>query len=251
MEAVYFLGFAVGFLIGLIGIGGGSIMTPTLILLGIPPRVAVGTDLVYNAVTKFVASLLHYEKGNVNVKTSLALLSGATPALFISAYLLTYLGEEYGVEFLDKLLTRVLAVVLIVTSIVSIYKAFYLKPSKRMPNTVYLVLTGFVVGMLVQMTSVGSGVLVTLFLLLFTGMVSKEIVGTETLFGFVVTLLASLIHAKMGNVDYKLAVKLTVPAIFGVALGIYTNSRLYDKTLRLVISCVIFFLGVTLLTEVS
>ncbi|AIY90187.1 sulfite exporter TauE/SafE family protein [Geoglobus acetivorans] len=247
MEIFYFLGFAVGFLVGLTGMGGGAVLTPALIFLGVQPRIAVGTDLLYSAVTRFLASLMHYRKGNVNVKVSSTLLAGSIPGLLISAYFMTFLRNSWGVEVLNRFLTQILAFVLIISSLATIYKMYFLKSADKTPDNLSLILTGFVVGALVQLTSVGSGVLVTLFLLLFTGMVSRVIVGTELLFGFVLTFFASIIHAGMGNVDYGLALMLTVSSIPGVVAGVFTSSKIDDRMLRVALSALILVMGVVLL----
>ena len=244
---LYALGFFVGFLVGLTGIGGGALMTPALIFLGIPPVVAVGTDLLYNATTRFLATLFHFKRGNVNVKASVFLLSGAVPGLVLSTFLMLSMIENYGVNYLDFLLTRILALVLIISSTATIYKTFFGKKSDVVQKNSLLIFIGFVVGILVQLTSVGSGVLVTLFLLIFTGMISRVVVGTELLFGFVLTLLASIIHAKIGNVDFQLALILISSSAPGVVVGVYANSKVDDSALRLILSFVILFMGVLLL----
>ncbi|MBE8540578.1 TSUP family transporter [Geoglobus acetivorans] len=247
MEIVYFLGFAVGFLVGLTGMGGGAVLTPALIFLGVQPRVAVGTDLLYSAVTRFFAALMHYRKGNVNVKVSSTLLAGSIPGLLVSAYLMTLLKNFWGVEFLNRFLTQILAFVLVISSLATIYRTYFLKSTDKTPDDLSLVLTGFVVGALVQLTSVGSGVLVTLFLLLFTGMVSRVIVGTELLFGFALTFFASIIHARMGNVDYNLALILIFSSVPGVVVGVYAGPKVGDRALRMMLSVLILLMGLLLL----
>ncbi len=244
------IGFTVSFFVGLTGMGGGALMTPTLIFLGVPPRVAIGTDLLYAAVTRLLGSGLHFRKGNVNVRLALILLLGSVPGSVMSGAVMRGVGESYGYAVLDEYLMLVLGVTLVAASLVTLYKALSREQTGGgHPSTPILIMVGFFVGAVVQLTSVGSGILVTLFLLAFTGMRSRTIVGTDILYGFLLTSFATLIHFTMGNVDFRLAGTLILGAIPGTYLGVLFNSKIDEKPLRVILALIVFLSGTLLLAR--
>jgi|Deesub1362B_J571_1020462.scaffolds.fasta_scaffold00295_30 hypothetical protein len=244
------LGFTVSFFVGLTGMGGGALMTPALIFLGIPPRVAIGTDLLYAAVTRLLGSGLHFRKGNVNVRLAFTLLLGSIPGSIISGAVMKVIGENYGYGVLDVYLMNILGITLITVSLITLYKAIAREQTGgEHPSTLILILVGFFVGGVVQLTSVGSGILVTLFLLAFTRMYPRTIVGTDILYGFLLTSFATLIHFTMGNVDFDLASMLILGAIPGTYLGVLFNSKIDEKPLRVILALIVFLSGAALLLK--
>ncbi len=245
MEIVI-LGFVVGFLVGLTGMGGGALMTPALIFMGIPARIAVGSDLLYSAITRLAASTLHFKRGNIDVKLVLFLLIGSIPGSFTAGVIINTIRESYGLAILDFYLTKILGITLVITAVIAICRAFMKKEGREFSKKT-LFFVGFAVGMIVQFTSVGSGILVTLFLLLFTKMYPRNIVGTDVLYGFILSSFSALIHFLMGNVDFTLVSLLAIGSIPGTYLGVYFNSKVNEKFLRNVLALVIFSMGIILL----
>ena len=252
-----FLGFAVSFFVGLTGMGGGALMTPALIFLGISPRVAIGTDLLYAAVTRLLGSGLHFRKGNVNTHLAVFLLLGSIPGSLASGAVMRVIGESYGYAVLDTYLMKILGVTLVSVSLITLYRAMTREQgilsveeaNGGHPPTFILVTVGFFVGAIVQLTSVGSGILVTLFLLAFTRMYPRVIVGTDILYGFFLTSFATMIHLTMGNINFGLAGMLVLGAIPGTYLGVMFNSKIDEKPLRIILASIVFLSGVALLVK--
>jgi len=164
------IGLLVGFLIGLTGMGGGAMMTPLLLWTGwAAPTVAVGTDLVWNALTKIVGAAVHYRHKNVNLPLVLRLASGSVPGAILGLYLLALLKKSAGIEFVDHLIVRLLGGTLILVAVGILFKGYFqrLLPAAATRSAVgdnlngwHVPLLGFIVGVLVSFTSVGSGSLI-------------------------------------------------------------------------------------------
>ncbi|XRP97084.1 sulfite exporter TauE/SafE family protein [Methanocaldococcus sp. 16A] len=241
MEFIFIiLGFVVGFLVGLTGIGGGVLMTPLLIFLGVEPLIAVGTDLLYAAITKIVGAILHNKKGNININIALKLFLGSLPAIIVGSIVLRLVDR---VE-INNFLTIILGVILIITSIINLKGRFV---KKICFSSSVLVFFGFLVGLIVQFTSVGSGVLVTLALTNFTKLLPRSVVGTSIFYGLLLTSLSTLSHISLGNVDYSLALSLILGTIPGVYVGTYVNSNIPQDKLRKFINLIILFMGIYIL----
>jgi uncharacterized membrane protein YfcA len=236
------LGFVVGFLVGLTGIGGGALMTPSLIFLGVEPIVAVGTDLLYAFITKIFGSFFHKRNGNVNFNIALRLFLGSLPAIIFGTFLLEVINKEV----LNTYVTLILAFVLIFSSLISFYKG---KGRDRGLNKNIFILIGFLVGLIIQLTSVGAGVIVGFVLLNFTNLHPKEVVGTTIFYGVLIALLGCLSHLMLGNVDYLLALYLIAGTIPGVYLGTCLNSRVPKEILRRVIVLSILVIGVVMIVK--
>ncbi|EHP86157.1 sulfite exporter TauE/SafE family protein [Methanotorris formicicus] len=243
MYIFIFLGFLVGFLVGLTGIGGGALMTPSLIFLGVEPLIAVGTDLLYAFITKVFGSFFHNKRnGNVNFNIALKLFLGSLPAIILGTVIL----EAINREVLNKYVTLILAFVLILSSLISFYKG---KSRNRELNKDVFILVGFLVGLVIQLTSVGAGVIVGFILLNFTNLHPKEVVGTTIFYGVFIALLGCLSHLMLGNVDYLLALYLIVGTVPGVYLGTFLNSKVPKEVLRKVIIISILVIGIVMLVK--
>lgn len=141
-----FLGFTVSFFVGLTGMGGGALMTPALIFLGISPRIAIGTDLLYAAITRFLGSALHFRKGNVDIRLALILLIGSIPATLLSGTVMKIIEDSYGYAVLDVYLMKILGITLVLVSLVTLYKALnngHGVHTGSHPSTPVLLLVGF------------------------------------------------------------------------------------------------------------
>lgn len=239
MESIpfIFLGLLVGFLVGLTGVGGGALMTPSLIFLGVEPIIAVGTDLLYAAITKTFGVLFHHQKGNVRYDIAGRLFIGSIPAIVLGGVVLRFVGREA----LNNNLTLLLGLILVLSSLLSLFKGELKVPIK--PRWAYVYLLGFVVGLAVQFTSVGAGVLVSFALMNVARVNPKEVVGVTIVYGLALSSLSFLNYASIGSVDYNLALFLILGSIPGVYLGAHINSRIDKEKLKRFINVIILIIG--------
>ena len=254
MELAYsFAGLVVGFIVGLTGIGGGALMTPILIVgFGINPAVAVSTDLLYAAVTKMGGVWPYAKKKLVNWQVVIAMLIGSVPGALVTLWLLSGIEKP---ETLEHLINLTLGVSLVLTSIAVFLRnrirSFVIEldaprlkaigRSWRMPVTS---LAGFVLGMLVTLSSVGAGALGTaLLILLFPHMTMPMIVATDLVHAVVLTGVAGMGHWQLGNVDMTLLVYLLVGSLPGVYLGGHLGSRLSPKFMQPLMGSLLLVIG--------
>jgi uncharacterized protein len=251
------LGLTVGFLIGLTGMGGGALMTPLLLWTGwAAPTVAVGTDLVWNALTKTVGAAVHYREHNVNLRLVGRLAIGSVPGAILGLYLLSLLKKFAGIAYVDHLIVRMLGGALIVVAFGIILKGYIhrLVPPGSLRATTnenlrgwQVPLLGFVVGALVSFTSVGSGsLIVTTLLLLFPGEQLKRLVGSDVFHGVLLVGVAALGHWRLGDVNLPLVTGLLLGSVPGVWLGSLVASRIPEGTLRPAVAALLFITGVKL-----
>lgn len=238
------LGFVVGVVVGITGIGGGVLMAPSLILLGVEPVIVIGTDLLYAAITKGLGAYFHNKKGNVNKNIALKLFFGSFPAIILGGIILRVVNRGE----INSLLTIMLSIILILTSIINLKKEFFYSYRKKCSSKI-LLFFGFIVGLVVQFTSIGSGVLITFALMNFTDLSSREIIGTSLFYGLLLTFFSSLNYMSLGNVDYMLALLLILGTVPGVYLGSIINSKIKPKNLRKIISIMILIVGIIILVK--
>ncbi len=239
------LGFIVGFLIGLTGMGGGSLMTPSLIFLGVDPLTAVGTDLLYATVTRVFGVFFHGKKGHVRRGIVLRLLAGSVPAVLIGGYAVRQIPKEA----LNSYLTPLLGAILVVTATLGILKGEVGIPLR--PRWAYVYLLGFIVGLTVQFTSVGAGVIVSFALMNVARVNPREVVGITILYGLALSIMSFLSYASMRSVDYNLAGLLIAGTIPGVYLGTHVGSGMEKKMLKPVINLVILLIGILILIKTA
>jgi len=237
------LGFVVGFLIGLTGVGGGSLMTPSLIFLGVEPLTAVGTDLLYATATRVFGVLFHERKGHVRKDIALRLLAGSVPAVLIGGYAVRHIPKDV----LNQYLTLVLGAILVVTAVLSLLKGEIRLPLR--PRWAYVYLLGFIVGLTVQFTSVGAGVIISFTLMNVARINPREVVGTTILYGLALSAMSFLSYASMGSVDYALAGTLIAGTVPGVYLGTHVNAKVDKGKLKRVINVVILLIGTFILLK--
>ena len=245
-------GFVVGVLIGLTGIGGGAIMTPFLILvLGTRPVVAVGTDLVYGAVTKLAGAYLHWRQGTVDVKLALRLAAASVPAGLLAVLALQRLPESTAEA--DEAVRRALGIVLI---IVALLMALRLRGHLSLPvperwqatlrgRGTYVV--GAVVGALVGFTSVGSGSLLVPFLVAVYPMTTAQIVGTDVFHAALLVTATAAGHVHGNTVDWTLAASLLLGSVPGVTLGSWMAPRVSSRILRAALAVLLLLTGIKML----
>lgn len=234
-------GLFVGFVVGLTGVGGGSLMTPLLLWFGINPATAVGTDLLYAAITKSSGVIAHQRQKNINWRIAGLLSLGSIPASLFALWLLTYFHADNQVQ--ENIIKQALGYVLLLTALAIFFKNKLLSLSQKStlsvkgisPNVLnaLTVLTGAVLGVMVSLTSIGAGALGTVALfMLYPLLTSRRLVGTEIAHAVPLTLIAGLGHASMGNVDWHLLVYLLVGSLPGVYIGGSLSGRIPETVLR-------------------
>ena len=236
-------GFVVGLLVGLTGVGGGSLMTPILILLfGIHPAAAVGTDLLHAAATKTAGSVVHGLNGTIDWRVVRRLATGSIPmtVLTIAAMSALDINGTAGRDFVNAALT----LALIVTAVVLVFRdriiARYAARLRALDPTRVAGLTiavGAVLGTMVSVSSVGAGAIgVTCLILLYPQLPTARIVGTDIAHAVPLTLVAGIGHWLLGSVDLQVFAFLILGSVPGILLGSYAAVRIPETALRVVLA---------------
>jgi uncharacterized protein len=247
--AQIFSGFAVGAIVGVTGVGGGALMTPLLVLLfGVAPATAVGTDLLYAAVTKTGGTLVHARRGHVDWRIVGRLAAGSLPAAVLVLLLVSFLVPG-GLGGAHKTITFFLGIALLLTAVVLLFRRrlLALAQSGRPPadDRVWpTVLAGAVLGALVALSSVGAGALgVTALFFLYPGLAAIRIVGADLAHAVPLTLVAGLGHWWLGSIDWPLLATLLVGSLPGVWLGSHLAPRIPERVLRPVLAGMLVLAG--------
>lgn len=247
-------GLFVGFLVGLTGVGGGSLMTPILVLLfGVSPQTAVGTDLLFASLTKTVGTAAHGWSATVNWKIVRRLATGSVPAALVTLAVIGLrgkLGQESG-----HIMLVVLGWMLVLTAIATLLQkqlALFAKTHERLDEQASLwptVALGAGIGAAVTLSSVGAGAIgVTALLMLYPAMRVSRIVGSDIAHAVPLTLIAGFGHWVMGGVDFPLLLNLLIGSVPGVLLGSLLSSRSPDHILRPALAAVLLVSGFKLLS---
>ncbi|MDO8311901.1 MAG: sulfite exporter TauE/SafE family protein [Sideroxyarcus sp.] len=246
-------GFAVGLIVGVTGVGGGSLMTPLLVLFfGVSPATAVGTDLLYASLTKTVGGWVHGRRGTVDWKVVGLLALGSLPAAVVTIALLKVLALEE--KTLRSLVTGVLSVALLATAAALLLKDWIKKLARRQDGTVYelhhrylpaaTIATGIVVGALVTISSIGAGVLGTVAILfLYPRMPAVKVVGTDIVHAVPLTALAGMGHMALGTVDFVLLGSLLLGSLPGIYIGSHLSAKVPEKVLRPLLASMLLIIG--------
>ena len=258
MDWLYTLsGFIVGFVVGVTGVGGGSLMTPVLVLVfGIAPATAVGTDLLYASLTKMGGSWVHGRRGTVDWKVVKLLAMGSLPAALLSMALLHYLALDE--KHLKTLITSVLSIALLLTAAALLFKPYLIKLGRRPDGVMFelhahhltgaTILTGAILGVLVTISSVGAGALgVVVLLFLYPRAPMAKIVGTDIAHAVPLTLIAGLGHAALGTVNYGLLGSLLLGSLPGIYLGSHLGIKIPDQVLRPILATMLIIIGIKLM----
>ncbi|MBS4220671.1 sulfite exporter TauE/SafE family protein [Bacillus sp. FJAT-49711] len=246
------MGLFVGFLVGLTGVGGAALLTPILILLGINPSIAVGTDLAYNSVTKLFGSFQHWRQKTINFQLVKYLAIGSVPSAVCAVSVLHLYDSFFHNQ--EELIKHALGYALILVAITTLIKTFYKKmyESKLQLKPLYekrtiTIIIGIVLGFIVGLTSIGSGSMFAIAMLFLYKMKPSELVGTDIAHAFLLVTAAGFMHAGIGNVDYLLMINLLAGSIPGVILGSTFSSKLPAKPLRAIIAIMILISGYKLI----
>ena len=231
------LGFLVGVLVGLTGIGGGALMTPSLIFLGVEPLTAVGTDLLYATVTRVFGVFFHGKKSRIRYDIALRLFAGSVPAVVLGGILLRWIDRNV----LNDYLTALLGAILVVSAVLSLLRGELNLPVR--PRWAYVYLLGFIVGLTVQFTSVGAGVIVGFALMNVAKLDPRDVVGVTIVYGLALSGFSFLNYAGIGGVDYGLAGTLILGTVPGVYLGTHLNRIADREKLKMAINVIILLIG--------
>jgi len=246
-----FVGFVVGVLIGLSGVGGGVLLLPVLIFgLGVPPIIAVGSDALFNFFTKIPAGLMHLKKGTVRRKVVIALAVGSVPGSVAGVALLTHIRTLYGNGVNDFIKLAVGVLLIVIPMLLLFQRSIEEKVANRPPTMksfLGMTVIGLAAGVLVGMTSVGSGSIIMMLLLLFYSFPPKVNVGTDVVHAVVLTGVTGLLHFRLGNVDPRLVVSLLIGSIPGGVLGSHLSARVPMLWLRRILCALLLITGARML----
>ncbi len=257
--ALIFAGFVVGIVVGLTGVGGGSLMTPLLIFaFGVKPYMAVGTDLLFAAFTKMGGTVKMARSGLVPWRVVLHLSAGSIPAALITLWVLKNVGPADAA--IQQLMTSTLGVALLLTAAATLYKAVR---GKTAPTHIAAgqesiattprhwtlpLLFGALIGTLVSLTSVGAGAIgVTALMLLYPMLPLPRIVAADIAYAVPLTLVAGAGHATLGSVDWSMLSLLLIGSLPGIWLGSHFMTRVPERAIRSLLSVLLAYAGTKLI----
>ena len=257
--AFVFAGFVVGFIVGLTGVGGGSLMTPILIFFfGVKPYLAVGTDLLFAAFTKMGGTIKLARARVIDWPVVLNLSAGSIPAALITLYVLHNMGAAS--QTVQKIMTTALGIALLLTAAATLYKVLR---GKATPTTIAKgeeavaarprhwslpVLFGAIIGTLVTLTSVGAGAIgVTVLMILYPMLPLSRIVAADIAYAVPLTLVAGFGHATLGSVDWSLLVNLLAGSLPGIWVGSHLMSKTPERVIRSLLSVLLAYAGLKLI----
>jgi uncharacterized protein len=256
--AIVLFGLGVGFLVGATGMGGGSLMTPLLIIVfGIKPVVAVGTDLAYSAITKTVGGWRHLRSGTVFGRMAFWLAVGSCPGALVGVWVLDRIRHAIGKDF-DTFMLWAIALVLLLTGALILWRALARSRhaarergefEMQTRHKVAAVVLGASVGFVLGITSAGSGTLISVGLILGFRLTPRRVVGTDVVHAAVLLWVAALAHLAAGNIDFGLAGNILVGSIPGVWLGSHAAVKLPERGLRPALGIVLVASGLGLISK--
>lgn len=254
MEIAYTAGgFLVGVIVGLTGVGGGALMTPLLILgFGLQPAVAVGTDLLFAALTKVTGVVVHHRRATVQWRIVGLLAAGSLPGALLALALLSRL--QGGGHDLGRLVTGSLAAMLILTSLVLFTKEHWQRRMERVPPAIrrrarrlrgaLTVAAGLFLGVMVTLSSIGAGALgAAIIFLLYPRLRTVAVVGSDLAHAVPLALIAGLGHLRLGTVDFDLLGALLLGSLPGIWLGSHLGLRAPERWVRPALAGMLLFIG--------
>jgi uncharacterized protein len=254
---IILFGFGIGLLVGMTGMGGASLMTPMLILLfGIQPVTAIGTDIFYAAVTKTVGGYKHLKLGTVHKGLAFWLAVGSVPSAIAGVWVIELLQAKYG-DDLDTLVLGMLGGTLVVVGIATLLRSLFFSNVIKERSALHLyrrhiiaaVITGMTTGFVIGLTSAGSGTLIAIALIAIFRLTPQRVVGTDVFHAAVLLWAAGIAHWVGGNIDFALALTILAGSIPGVILGTDLSVKAPQKFLRYALATVLIASGVTLISK--
>jgi uncharacterized membrane protein YfcA len=251
--AIIVFGVGIGMLVGMTGMGGGSLMTPLLIFIfGISPTTAIGTDIFYSAVTKTVGAWRHFKMKTVNMGMVRWLATGSVPGALLGVWVITILKDHLGEDQLDSVVYALLGGTLLMVGIIQLTRAlilpnlieerddFAIERRHKISAVVIGATTGFVIGI----TSAGSGTVIAILLIAVFRLTPRRVVGTDIFHAAILLWAAGLAHWLGGNVDFGLAGNILIGSVPGVVLGSALSGRAPQAFLRTALGLVLIGSGI-------
>ena len=245
-------GAAVGLAVGITGVGGGSLMTPLLLLFNFPPNVAIGTDLLYAAITKSGGVISQQYKANIDWRLVKRMALGSVPAALLTTLLLKFFFQNASQY--SHILTSALGLMLVLTSIVLLFRE---KLKKQAENNIGLlglahhhpapltILMGFIIGVFVTLSSVGAGAIgAAVLMVLYPHLPSRRIVGIDIAHAVPLTFIAGIAHLWLGNVNFVLLACLLIGSLPAIHIGTLIGNKLPNKILQPTLAFILMGLGV-------
>ena len=251
--ALIIFGFGIGALVGMTGMGGGTLMTPMLILLfGVKPVTAIGTDIFYAAVTKTVGGWRHLRKGTVNLGLTFWMAIGSVPASIAGVWLISVMQTAIGEEELDSIVYALLGGTLLMVGIITLARALILSNlieerddfEIKRRHKVAAVVIGATCGFVIGVTSAGSGTVIAILLIAIYRLTPQKVVGTDVFHAAILLWAAGLAHWVGGNVDFVLAGNILLGSIPGVIVGTHYATRAPTGFLRTALGVVLVASGI-------
>ena len=251
--AIILFGLGIGMLVGMTGMGGGSLMTPLLILIfGIQPTTAIGTDIFYSAITKTVGGWRHFRMKTVNMDLVKWLAIGSVPAAVLGVALVSVLEKQVGEDRLDSLVYAVLGGTLLMVGIVTLARALILRNlvderdrfQVERRHKVAAVAIGATTGFVIGITSAGSGTVIAILLIAVYRLSPKKVVGTDVFHAAVLLWAAGIAHWIGGNVDFVLAGNILIGSVPGVIVGAALSDRAPQGFIRTALGIVLVGSGI-------
>jgi uncharacterized protein len=255
--AIIFFGLGIGMLVGMTGMGGASLMTPLLILVfGISPVTAIGTDIFYAAITKSVGGVQHLRLKTVHRALAFWLAVGSVPSAIAGVYVIELLQRRYG-DDLDQLVLGMLGGALLVVGLATLLRSILLSNVIQERYAMHLyarhivaaVITGAVTGFVIGLTSAGSGTLIAIALITIFRLVPQRVVGTDIFHAAILLWAAGIAHWIGGNVDFVLAGNILLGSVPGVLLGGMLAVRAPLGVLRTALAVVLIASGTMLVVK--
>jgi len=251
--AIIVFGLGIGVLVGMTGMGGGSLMTPLLILIfGIQPTTAIGTDIFYSAVTKTVGGWRHFRMKTVNMELVKWLSFGSVPAAVLGVAIVSVLQDHIGEDRLDSLVYAVLGGTLLMVGVITLTRALILRDlvverdrfEVERRHKVAAILIGATTGFVIGVTSAGSGTVIAILLIAVYRLAPKRVVGTDVFHAAILLWAAGIAHWIGGNVDFTLAANILIGSIPGVVIGAALSDRAPQGFIRTALGLVLVGSGI-------
>jgi len=251
--AIIVFGLGIGVLVGMTGMGGGSLMTPLLILIfGIQPTTAIGTDIFYSAVTKTVGGWRHFRMKTVNMELVKWLAFGSVPAAVLGVAIVSVLENHIGEDRLDSLVYAVLGGTLLMVGIITLARALILRNlvderdrfEVERRHKVAAVVIGATTGFVIGITSAGSGTVIAILLIAVYRLAPKKVVGTDVFHAAILLWAAGIAHIIGGNVDFTLAANILIGSVPGVVIGAALSDKAPQGFIRTALGVVLVGSGI-------
>lgn len=251
--AIVLFGLGIGVLVGMTGMGGGSLMTPLLILIfGIQPTTAIGTDIFYSAVTKTVGGWRHFRMKTVNMELVRWLATGSVPAAVAGVALVSWLQTQVGEDRLDELVYAVLGGTLLMVGVITLARALILRNliderdrfDVERRHKVAAIVIGATTGFVIGITSAGSGTVIAILLIAVYRLAPKKVVGTDVFHAAILLWAAGIAHWVGGNVDFVLAGNILLGSVPGVVIGAALSDRAPQGFIRTALGVVLVGSGI-------